>query len=222
MPASVKDRPTTGHEYLFLLSKGPRFHYDWEAIAEPLAPSTLREIAQGYQGQATKEYQGTGAQDPSAVKARIIAGKQKNHTTRPCDTRGGNLGSGSLPVVSAGSLVRNKRSVWTIPTHPFRGAHFATFPERLVEPSILAGCPVGGVVLDPFAGAGTTGLVAVRNGRAFLGIEIKPEYLEMALRRIAKFVLDAEHARKPRAPRKAAARFGAEPPAHPPLFPEIA
>ena len=79
----------------------------------------------------------------------------------------------------------NKRSVWTVTPKPFNGAHFATFPPDLIEPCVLAGCPVGGVVLDPFTGAGTTGLVAVKNGRGFVGSELNPEYADMARNRIA-------------------------------------
>lgn len=81
---------------------------------------------------------------------------------------------------------RNKRSVWSVSTNGFRGAHFAVFPEKLIEPCILAGCPEGGVVLDPFAGSGTTGVVAKRMGRGFMGCEINPSYVEMAARRIAE------------------------------------
>ena len=80
---------------------------------------------------------------------------------------------------------RNKRSVWTITPQPFKGAHFATFPPKLVEPCILAGCPVDGLVLDPFAGSGTTGLVALTHGRRFLGIELNPAYAEMARQRLS-------------------------------------
>lgn len=205
MPESTKDRPTKAHEYLFLLTKSPRYFYDAAAIAEPLAESTLREIAEGYNGQATKDYEGAGVQNPSAVKARIIAGKvpagwdtskgnhrellgryDKTHTPRPSDTKGGNQGTGSMPI--AGGLLRNRRTVWTIPTQPFKGAHFATFPEALVEPCILAGCPEGGLVLDPFTGSGTTGAVALRHFRRFIGIELNPAYAEMATRRIAAAV----------------------------------
>ena len=80
---------------------------------------------------------------------------------------------------------RNRRSVWTVSTKPFKGAHFATFPPALVEPCILAGCPVGGTVLDPFAGAGTTGLVALEEGRNFLGIELNPDYVTLIEKRLA-------------------------------------
>ena len=81
--------------------------------------------------------------------------------------------------------MRNKRDVWTINTGSFRGAHFAVFPERLVEPCILAGCPEGGTVLDPFAGSGTTGVVSKRLRRHFIGIELNPEYWQMSIDRIA-------------------------------------
>ena len=82
------------------------------------------------------------------------------------------------------TMRRNKRDVWTVGTSGFRGAHFAVFPEKLIEPCVLAGCPKGGVVLDPFAGSGTTGVVALKNGRRFLGIELNEDYVEMARKRI--------------------------------------
>lgn len=80
--------------------------------------------------------------------------------------------------------MRNRRSVWTIPTRPFKGAHFAVFPPNLIEPCILAGCPRDGLVLDPFCGSGTTGVVALKHGRSFTGIELNPEYVKMATERI--------------------------------------
>lgn len=83
---------------------------------------------------------------------------------------------------------RNKRSVWTITTKPFRGAHFATFPEKLIEPCILAGCPEGGIVLDPFIGAGTTAVVAWKNNRNYLGFELNPEYVKIATKRLSDTV----------------------------------
>ena len=89
-----------------------------------------------------------------------------------------------MPYFYAEHEGRNRRSVWTVTTKAFKGAHFATFPTKLIEPMILAGCPPGGLVLDCFSGAGTTGLVALRNGRNFLGIELNPDYCEMANKRI--------------------------------------
>jgi len=87
---------------------------------------------------------------------------------------------------------RNKRSVWTLPTQPYPGAHFATFPPKLIEPCILAGAPKVGVVLDPFMGSGTTGMVAVQHGRKFIGVELKPEYFKMARERIEAAIIDAK------------------------------
>lgn len=83
--------------------------------------------------------------------------------------------------------MKNKRSVWTIPTKPFKGAHFATFPPKLIEPCILAGCPEGGTVLDPFTGSGTTGEVSLLNGRSFIGVELNPDYHKMATNRLNNF-----------------------------------
>ena len=83
------------------------------------------------------------------------------------------------------SLRRNKRDVWTVSTAGFKGAHFAVFPEKLIEPCVLAGCPIGGTILDPFCGSGTTGVVSARNNRNFIGIELNPEYAELARKRIA-------------------------------------
>ena len=94
------------------------------------------------------------------------------------------LAASSAKRTSAQLLRRNARSVWFIPTQPYRGAHFATFPEKLVEPCVLAGCPEGGVVLDPFCGSGTVGVVAARHGRKFVGVELKPDYIRLAQERI--------------------------------------
>lgn len=89
--------------------------------------------------------------------------------------------AGSIPWEG---VTRNKRTVWTVPTVPFKGAHFATFPPRLIEPCILAGAPAGGTVIDPFFGAGTVGVVAKQHGREYIGIEINPEYVEMSRKRL--------------------------------------
>jgi DNA modification methylase len=109
-----------------------------------------------------------------------------NKARKPASARGvpdgqGKNQCGSVPWEGA---TRNKRSVWTVTTRPFKEAHFATFPPALIEPCILAGSPRGGVVLDPFGGAGTTGLVAARHGRGAILIELKPEYAAMAEKRI--------------------------------------
>lgn len=150
MPESVTDRCTKSHEYLFLLSKSPRYYFDHEAIKEPskhgVKPAGNKR--QPNAGRITKE---GWALDPKR----------------------------SVPQF------RNRRSVWAVVPQPFRGAHFATFPPNLIEPCILAGSREGDLVLDPFSGAGTTGVVCKRTGRNFIGIELNPTYAEMAIKRIA-------------------------------------
>jgi DNA modification methylase len=154
MPESVVDRCTKAHEYLFLLSKSPSYHYDADAIAEPLL----------HPAEAT-------AEDASRAFSRKRA-------AAPAPTQGAATLDKEPPTT------RNRRSVWTVATSPYAEAHFATFPPKLVAPCIRAGCPRGGVVLDPFNGAGTTGMVAQRHGRGYVGIELNPEYVEMSRRRI--------------------------------------
>lgn len=160
MPESVTDRPTKSHEYLFLLSKSERYFYDADAIAEPLDSDPTRW------GRHTKK--DPGAQ---ALRSRPMFG----------DERGGRDGT----EFGNGST-RNKRSVWTVATTPYDGAHFATFPPALIEPCVLAGAPVGGVVLDPFFGSGTTGAVAEKHGRKWIGFDLNPKYAELAKGRTAQ------------------------------------
>jgi len=161
MPESVRDRPTKAHEYIFLMSKSPRYYYDHEAIKEPAA----------YDGRKDTLLKGSPKYEKGVVPGQVAHSMAaKGHERWKKNERG--------------EYVRNKRSVWTIPTKPFKEAHFATFPPDLIEPCILAGCPSGGIVLDPFFGAGTTGLVAMKNGRRFIGIELNEEYIEIAKRRL--------------------------------------
>ena len=110
--------------------------------------------------------------DPDRVRGDAIGHTQRKLADRPVDRKADQC------------FTRNRRSVWTVTTKPFKGAHFATFPPKLIEPCILAGCPVGGVVLDPFSGAGTSGLVALQHGREYIGIELNEEYLKMSEARI--------------------------------------
>jgi DNA modification methylase len=154
MPESVTDRPTRTHEYIFLFAKQPNYYYDAAAIAEKTL--SLDPDHDSYR--------------PNS--ARIAEEGRKEYSAKH--------------AMSARSYAetRNKRSVWSVTTQPYNGAHFATFPPALIEPCILAGCPEGGTVLDPFAGAGTTGLVADRLRRSALLIELNPAYAEMAQHRI--------------------------------------
>jgi DNA modification methylase len=174
MPESVRDRCTKAHEYVFLLSKAPRYHFDADAIAEPVAgdPTAPRNRWD------SKDYEVPG-QKP---QKRVSRSGNLERKPRPGPATSTSHQAGSVPWEGSS---RNKRSVWTIATQPFSEAHFATMAPELAETCIRAGCPDGGVVLDPFGGAGTTGLVADQLQRDALLIELNPAYAEIARRRIA-------------------------------------
>lgn len=200
MPESVTDRCTKAHEYVFLMSKSGRYFYDHNAIKEPVSgdPDAVRNRwdtkdyeVPGQTPQKRKSRKAPGGWDTSVGNGghgsfhrdgRAASGN-KERKPRPGIDGDSRHQQGGVPWRDSDGL-RNRRSVWTIATQPFKGAHFATFPEDLVEPCILAGCPEGGTVLDPFTGSGTTGVVALRHHRRFLGIEINPTYAAMATRRI--------------------------------------
>lgn len=161
IPESVKDRPTKSHEHLFLLSKNKSYFFDSKAFQEPCKSDDYdkRRMKEGRPRKAGKYFE---------QRDKIFRTKAKlGHSNK--------VGNGET---------RNRRTVWTITTKAFAGAHFATFPQDLIEPCILAGSPVGGTVLDPFFGAGTTGLVAVKHRRKFVGIELNESYCELARERI--------------------------------------
>ena len=159
MPESVRDRCTKAHEYIFLLSKNKKYYFDSEAIKEPCSEDMQRRAAKGHTRGAG------GKVDKSRMDANTLRGEHAK-----------------VIEVSNG---RNKRSVWTVTTKPFKGAHFATFPPDLIEPCILTGCPVGGTVLDPFGGSGTTAGVALKHGRNAILCELNPEYAAIVPDRIA-------------------------------------
>lgn len=182
MPESVRDRCTKAHEYIFLFSKGPRYYFHQDAIRTPLSDSYLNKSPNGfakerewfhnnqtrldprklkYNGQAQKDYESNGVQNPSEVKRRIL---------KTLGEKGG----------------ANRKSVWSIAAGSFKEAHFATFPESLAKLCIMAGCPPGGVVYDPFMGAGTVAVVAYETGRKYLGSEISAEYVEIIANRLRK------------------------------------
>lgn len=172
MPESVKDRCTKSHEYIFMLSKSPRYYYDNEAIKEDAVSYDKRPSA--LQRAREKDYATKDRQKPEAYLKPLPRYSGKKYTENPdvfYRTKSGNAYD-YRPK-------RNKRDVWTITTKPYKGAHFATFPPDLIEPCILAGCPIGGTVLDPFAGSGTTGMVAKKNGRDFVLIELNEEYVKL-------------------------------------------
>ena len=154
MPESVTDRCTKSHEYIFLLSKSAKYHFDSSAIAEKAAPDT-------------------------AIRDR--------DTTRLNNTPGRSRMGG---LVHNSYETRNKRSVWTVNTKPYKGAHFAVFPSELIDPCIKAGCPKGGVVLDPFGGSGTTAYVARENGCKSILCELNEDYIKLQRERLSQEVLN--------------------------------
>lgn len=180
MPESVRDRCTKAHEYIFLLAKSERYYFDAEAISEPVAASTVARLAQPTLDQQHGSDRVPGKTNgPMRAKAPRFGGHKYGGSAAPeHQTK-----SGNEYAMPAGGR-RNKRSVWTVTTKPFKGAHFATFPPDLIEPCVLAGCPPGGTVLDPFGGAGTTGLVAQRHGRRAILCELNAEYIAIAKQRL--------------------------------------
>ncbi len=155
MPESVQDRCTTSHEYVFHLSKSERYFFDGDAIKERAESDRPAGNIPGFMG---------------SQGGSLRVGPQS-----------GGYGS-SKPWRDIGGT-RNKRSVWTVATVPSSVAHFATYPPALIEPCVLAGCPAGGTILDPFLGVGTTAMVADRLGRNCIGIELSPTYAAIAERR---------------------------------------
>jgi DNA modification methylase len=175
MPESVTDRCTKSHEYVFLLSKSARYYFDADAIrTETEWDVSDTKMPDGWDS-------GEGGHGSFHRN-----GREKGARVRGLPPRHSQYESSDQSGLDEAPRGRgaNKRSVWTIATQPFKEAHFATFPPALVEPCILAGCPQGGVCLDPFGGAGTTGLVADRLQRDAILIELNPEYAEIARRRI--------------------------------------
>jgi DNA modification methylase len=167
MPESVTDRPTKAHEYIFLLSKSERYYYNTEAIREPMAKSSEKRGPVDFGGEKGRHYSPPST-DPNYRNGHEQWGRTYDYRVSNAD---GN---------------RNKRTVWTIATKPFSEAHFATFPPALIVPCILAGCPEGGTVLDPFVGSGTVLEVSEKLGRNSIGIELNPDYCDMVRRRMAR------------------------------------
>lgn len=209
MPESVRDRCTKAHEYLFLLSKSPKYFFDQDAIREP-ANLTGKGSASSFRGGAyvdgstfdnsnggTRTVSGNvvprnngvgwGHGYDSDPKPRTV-GSKRNSFARETKYSGGDHGQTGQHRPGREDInydtTRNKRSVWTVATNGFKGAHFATFPPDLIRPCVLAGSPRGGMVLDPFGGAGTTALVAMQEGRQSVICELNPEYAALARQRL--------------------------------------
>lgn len=176
MPESVTDRPTKSHEYIFLLSKSQTYYYDADAIKENSTTQenrphgVVRDRVYNYDSKQKvlrerrgyKNLQDNGQQNHSMHEKRLDPDNVEDYP------------------------VRNKRSVWTVTTKPYKDAHFATFPPELIIDCIKAGCPPGGIVLDPFSGANTTGITARKLGRNYVSIELNPKYIQMSKNREEK------------------------------------
>ncbi len=158
MPESVTDRPTKAHEQIFLMSKAEDYYYDADAIREE---AITKPHAHGASKQASQFHSIRSAAADAAFR----------EPNRVWGTDG----------------FKNKRSVWTVNVAPYRGAHIATFPPKLIEPCVLAGCPQQGIVLDPFAGASTTGYVSLTHGRRYLGVELNEAYCTLSEERLRQF-----------------------------------
>jgi len=177
-PESVRDRPTSAHEHVFLLTKAQRYFYDADAIRQPLAEASYARLAQDVDAQAGSDRAHAGGKTNGAMKAVKFGGNkgQGGHGSASCRASGNDW--------EPKAETANARNVWTIATQPYSGAHFATMPPDLAGRCIKAGTKPGDTVLDPFGGAGTTGLVADRLGRNAVLIELNPGYRTIAADRL--------------------------------------
>lgn len=179
MPESVRDRPTRAHEYIFLFAKSPKYYYDADSIKTPVKPTSIKRLGRAVKATHKNVNGAPGQTVHSMAKPRPNVNKQDGVGKRQYSTFNERYDGQVVPMA-------NRRSVWVIPTQGTKFKHFASYPEALVEPMILAGCPEGGVVLDPFAGSGTTLLVARNLKRHFIGVELNPEYIKICHERLRK------------------------------------
>jgi DNA modification methylase len=209
MPESVTDRPTKSHEYVFLLTRSPRYFYDADAVREDYAPKTLThrgggkaagkvgqqddhgKVASGNYGEWDKS---RTAFPPPRPQEETLDGSDGEAPRGPDGRRKTHVEKGDASIQHRDGERwpndgRNVRSVWEIATQPYPEAHFATYPEALVERCVKAGSPEGGTVLDPFMGSGTTALVARKHGRRSVGIELNETYAELAAKRLSQLSL---------------------------------
>jgi hypothetical protein len=201
MPESTQDRPTSACETIFLLSKSPTYYYDYEAVKRTMAETSVKRLAQDVAAQEGSARANGGAKTNGTMKA-VGGDKQRGHSRchagfndrwdameRDEQRQARAFRNSDFFVQSidgpAGAIGNDREIIaFDMATQPFRDAHFATFPPSLIEPMILAGCPAGGMVIDPFGGAGTTGMVADRMGRNAILVELNPEYAAIADKRI--------------------------------------
>lgn len=187
MPESVTDRCTKAHEYVFLMSKSAKYFCDMEAVKEPVTASTIARLSQDVANQRGSD------RVPGKTNGPMKAVRSSRDNFKRANAKGSIIHPGQSmamhrpdrPESGYDLDTRNRRSVWTVATRPYKGAHFATFPPALIEPCILAGSRANDIVLDPFMGSGTTAAVALQHGRKYLGCELNPEYGELQEQRIA-------------------------------------
>ena len=203
MPESVKDRCTKSHEYIFLLSKNKNYYFDSESISEPVAERTIERCSQNIENQQGSLIEaGVYQKTMKACLPRFGGNKYGNNADENYRIYSGNEYNPYKNLADKGQQPnsihirraegekdieyprRNKRDVWSVTTKPYKEAHFAVYPEELIEPCILAGSPRYGVILDPFNGSGTTGVSALKNDRNYIGIELNPDYVCIAENRI--------------------------------------
>ena len=207
MPESVRDRPTSAVEIIFLLSKGGRYFYDYDAVSKKIAPTSLSRLEQDVASQAGSDRANGGAKINGPMKAVRRTDKQRGHGRRhdgfndrwdamtkaeQCETRAFRNADLFYRSLSAPhGMIGNEDGIlaFDVTTQPYPEAHFATFPPDLVKPCVLAGAPVNGMVLDPFMGSGTTAWVAKELGRKAIGIDLNASYLDLAARRLRQEVL---------------------------------
>ena len=182
MPESVTDRCTKSHEYIFLMSKSQKYYFDYEAIQEPCADQSRTNYACGNRTNGINK-----DRNDNDFGERSKNWKPR---TKNCQYDGQKPNSFHLSRENGEPdkeyYVRNKRDVWSVNVKPCSEAHFATYPFELIKPCILAGCPENGIVLDPFMGSGTTAIVARSLNRNYLGVELNPEYIKIAHKRLDK------------------------------------
>lgn len=162
MPEACRDRPTRSYEHIFLLSKSPRYYYDYDSLAEPMKEVSKKRYVRGRSKENKYLNENSGAKIQKINEARGY----------------GQYKGDNIPQF------RNKRDIWTINTTSFRGNHYAAFPPKLAEICMIAGCPKGGIILDPFIGSGTVGLIALLHNRKYIGIELNEEYVNLTKKRI--------------------------------------
>jgi DNA modification methylase len=182
MPESVTDRCTKAHEYIFLMSKSQKYYYDADAIKDKTLDVSLARMQRGV-SDTHKNVNGAPGQTPHSMNQARPNMKNMQTDGQSPNSFHASRQNGTPDKVYEN---RNKRSVWTVTTKPYAGAHFAVFPSDLIEPCILAGAPIGGIVLDPFMGSGTTAQVAQNLGRQYLGCELNADYKTLQDKRLAQ------------------------------------